>query len=137
MPERPPLLLASLVMAALLVLPIASIAGLGEVGGWRMFTRLPTLHLVLEAERDGGMRERIDPESLRPHLRRDAERIVVAAMRHGTSGDSADGALRAALPRLAALGCALDPARVRVSARLLSSRTGADRHDEASAECAR
>lgn len=137
MRERPPTRLVATISIALLALPIASALGLGETGGWRMFTRLPTLHLVLEAERADGGSERIDPESLRPHLRRDAERIVVPAMARGTSGDSADGALRAALPGLAELGCALDPTRVRVTARLLSTLGDASRSDEVRRECAR
>lgn len=122
------------VMAAIVALPITAMAGGGEIGGYRMFTRLASVHLTLEAERDGIV-EPIAIEAIAPHLGSDARRVVTAAVRGSALGDTAEGALSAALPRLAALGCALDPTRTRSTARLTVLDGPRARAEEATHAC--
>lgn len=117
-PARAPLWLVGLVAALLVALPIRAALGLGEVGGYRMFTRMRRTHLVLDAQRADGTSERVAPEQLSPHLGPDARRIVTRAMGTGALGDTAEGALLAALPELARWACQSDASRREVSASL-------------------
>jgi len=80
---RPPpplaVLLGLLVLIA--ILPLRSALGFGEVGGYRMFTRLVRLQLSVRARDAEGHGEAITFDELRSHLGSDARRIVGASAR--------------------------------------------------------
>lgn len=138
MARPPPLgvLLGLLVLIA--ILPLRSALGFGEVGGYRMFTRLARLHLTVRAHDLEGRDEAITFEELRPHLGSDARRIVGAALRGGGVGDAAEGALRASLPALAELGCQLDGRRASVEVALtIERRDGPAEHLALERRCGR
>jgi hypothetical protein len=96
--------------------PVLSVFGAGEVGGWRMFTRIVRVELSITAI-DADAPRAIDPAVLAPYLGPDARRVIVAAARGGIGEVSTDS-LEAALPALAELVCALErPERVELSLR--------------------
>lgn len=114
MPARPHGAVLALLCAVLTALPVASALGLGEVGGYRMFTRLTRVRLELHAVDATGHTSAVTFEELAPHLGRDARRVLRPAFGPGTVGDVSVGSIRAAAPALAELACTLDRARARV-----------------------
>jgi hypothetical protein len=137
MSARPHGAVLALLCAALAVLPVASALGLGEIGGYRMFTRLVRVRLELHAEDAGGVVSEIGIDELRPHLGRDARRVLGGALGPGTLGDVSVSSIRAAALPLGELGCALDPARVRVRATVITFDGGETRVEETVHPCAR
>lgn len=125
MRAAPPLGVLLGLLALIAILPITSALGFGEVGGYRMFTRLARLQLSVRAREAEGHGEPITFDELAPHLGSDARRIVGAALRGSGMGDAAEGALRASLPALAELVCELGERRVSVEIALTIERHGA------------
>ena len=118
-PHEPPWVVLALVCAALLALPLCSIAGLGEIGGYRMFSRVRPVQLrIVAVEADGAVAP-VGPDALELHLGPDARRILLPGLRTRALGDTAEGATRAALPELAALVCGLREGRRRVDVELV------------------
>lgn len=117
--QPPPWRTIAAVCAALLVLPLSSAAGLGEIGGYRMFSRLRPVELRIVAVEADGSVSRPGPGALEPHLGPDARRILLAALRGRAMGDAAESGARAALPQIAELVCAQRTGRQRVDVELI------------------
>lgn len=99
-----PLWRARAVALALVALPVAGLLAGPGVGSWRMFSEPVRYGVQLSARVDGEWRE-LPPEHWKPHLGKDARRVLV---RDGV-GDTTARLVPGAAPELAQLACFVEP----------------------------
>lgn len=109
----PPMRHITLVLAAMLALPVTSYLSGSTVGSYRMFTTMLRYRLSLTAITAAGRRTELPLAELSPHLGADARRTVMRASQP-VLGETGAELLAGGLDDLGALGCKLAARATRV-----------------------